>query len=63
MWYRKCRLPLFTFYEIGKLDVTNLIIKTTGGDLTVSFNHDGKKYTNIWLSGESSMVYAGEFEC
>ena len=50
-------------YEIGKLDETNLILKTTGGELRVSFNHDGKKYTNIWLSGEASMVYAGEFEC
>ena len=50
-------------YEIGKLDKTNLILKTTGGELTVSFNYDEKKYTNIWLSGEASMVYAGEFEC
>ena len=50
-------------YEIGKLEETNLRIKTSGGDLMVSFQHDGKKYTNIWLSGEASMVYSGEFEC
>ena len=50
-------------YEIGKLEETNLILKTTGGELTVSFQHDGTKYTNIWLSGEASMVYSGEFEC
>ena len=50
-------------YEIGISDETNLILKTTGGELTVSFHHDGKKYKNIWLTGEVSMVYAGEFEC
>jgi len=50
-------------YEIGKLDETNIVIHTTGGELSVSFDHDGEKYTNIWLSGESSMVYSGEFEC
>ena len=50
-------------YEIGKTDDKEINIHTTGGELKVSFNHDGKKYTNIWLSGESSMVYSGEFEC
>ena len=50
-------------YEIGKTDDKEINIHTTGGKLKISFNHDGKKYTNIWLSGESSMVYSGEFEC
>tara|TARA_E500000331_G_C17132992_1_gene659116 strand:- start:175 stop:948 length:774 start_codon:yes stop_codon:yes gene_type:complete len=50
-------------YEIGKTDHKKINIHTTGGELKVSFNHDGKKYTNIWLSGESSVVYSGEFEC
>ncbi|MBT5859189.1 MAG: diaminopimelate epimerase [Flavobacteriales bacterium] len=50
-------------YEIGKWKETDVVINTTGGELNVSFNHDGSKYTDIWLSGESSMVYAGEFEC
>ena len=50
-------------YEIGKTDDKEINIHTTGGELKVSFNHDGKKYTNIWLSGYSSMVYSGEFEC
>jgi diaminopimelate epimerase len=50
-------------YEIGKTDDKEINIHTTGGELKVSFNHDGKIYTNIWLSGNSSMVYSGEFEC
>ena len=38
-------------------------IKTKGGVLSVSFEEVSGIYKNIWLSGEASMVYAGEFEC
>jgi len=38
-------------------------VKTRGGDLSVSFEEINGSYRNIWLSGEVSMVYAGEFEC
>ena len=42
----------------------NLVnVKTKGGDLTVSFEEFNGGYKNIWLSGEASMVYAGDFEC
>ena len=42
----------------------NLIdVKTEGGELSVSFEEFNGSYRNIWLSGEASMVYAGEFEC
>jgi hypothetical protein len=42
----------------------NLIdVKTEGGELSVSFEEINGSYRNIWLSGEASMVYAGEFEC
>jgi diaminopimelate epimerase len=42
----------------------NLVnIKTKGGDLTVSFEEFNGGYRNIWLIGEASMVYAGEFVC
>ncbi len=42
----------------------NLInVQTKGGDLTVSFEEFNGDYRNIWLSGEVSMVYAGEFVC
>ncbi len=50
-------------YEIGKTDDKEINIHTTGGELKVCFDHDGEKYINIWLSGEASMVYSGEFEC
>ena len=38
-------------------------VKTKGGELSVSFEEINGTYRNIWLSGEASMVYAGEFEC
>ena len=42
----------------------NLIsVKTKGGNLSVSFEEFNGSYRNIWLSGEASMVYVGEFEC
>ena len=42
----------------------NLIsVNTKGGELTVSFEEFNNTYRNIWLSGEASMVYVGEFEC
>ena len=42
----------------------NLIdVKTEGGELSVSFEEVNGSYQNIWLNGEASMVYAGEFEC
>ena len=51
------------------LNYTNLIeencveLKTKGGVLGVSFEEFNGTYRNIWLSGEVSMVYAGDFEC
>ena len=42
----------------------NLVnVKTNGGELTVSFEEFNGGYKNIWLSGEASMVFAGDFEC
>ena len=44
--------------------VENLVnVKTKGGELTVSFEEFNGGYKNIWLSGEASMVFAGDFEC
>lgn len=41
----------------------NLIsVRTKGGELIVSFEEFNGIYRNIWLSGEASMVYVGEFE-
>ena len=40
-----------------------IVVNTKGGELTVSFEEFNSTYRNIWLSGEASMVYVGEFEC
>ena len=47
------------------LEVGDPIPKKTGarGELTVSFEEFNGGYRNIWLSGEASMVFAGEFAC
>ena len=50
-------------YYSGHIEDTDIQIETKGGCLGVSFEEFNGIYRNIWLSGEVSMVYAGEFEC
>lgn len=38
-------------------------VNTKGGELSVSFEEFNGAYRNIWLRGQASMVYFGEFEC
>jgi diaminopimelate epimerase len=45
------------------IEETLIDVKTKGGELSVSFEEFNGGYRNIWVSGEASMVYAGEFEC
>ncbi len=45
------------------IEETLVNVKTKGGELTVSFEEFNGGYRNIWLSGEASMVFAGEFAC
>jgi diaminopimelate epimerase len=45
------------------IEETLVNVKTKGGELTVSFEEFNGVYRNVWLSGEASMVFAGEFEC
>ena len=45
------------------IEETLVTVKTKGGELTVSFEEFNGGYRNIWLSGEASMVFAGEFAC
>jgi len=45
------------------IEETLVSVKTKGGELTVSFEEFNGGYRNIWLSGEASMVFAGEFAC
>ena len=50
-------------YYANCIEETFVSVKTKGGELSVSFEEINGNYRNIWLSGEASMVYAGEFEC
>ena len=45
------------------IEENTVSIKTKGGELSVSFEEFNGGYRNIWLIGEASMVYAGEFVC
>ncbi|MBC8266533.1 MAG: diaminopimelate epimerase [Flavobacteriales bacterium] len=45
------------------IEENEINVKTKGGELTVSFEEFNGEYKNVWLSGEASMVFAGEFEC
>ena len=45
------------------IEETLVSVKTKGGELTVSFEEFNGGYRNIWLIGEVSMVFAGEFAC
>ena len=45
------------------IEETLVNVKTKGGELTVSFEEFNGGYRNVWLIGEASMVFAGEFEC
>ena len=47
----------------GSLQENSLSIETRGGELIVSFDCFKNSYQNIWLTGQVSMVYAGEFVC
>tara|TARA_B110000003_G_scaffold263884_1_gene288105 strand:+ start:655 stop:1428 length:774 start_codon:yes stop_codon:yes gene_type:complete len=40
-----------------------IFIETKGGVLRVDFELIKGCYQNIWLSGDASMVYVGDFEC
>jgi diaminopimelate epimerase len=39
--------------------IDNVNIKTLGGELTVTFNRKGDKFTDIWLEGPATFVYKG----
>ena len=43
-------------------NVTEVNIKTLGGDLKVSFTKDNDSYNNIFLEGPATFVYEGEIE-
>lgn len=40
----------------------NVNIQTKGGQLSVSFEHDGETFKNIWLTGPATKVFEGKLE-
>ncbi|TVZ25386.1 diaminopimelate epimerase [Gillisia sp. Hel_I_86] len=48
---------------IGKTQATTINLETPGGKLQVSFNNNNETYQNIWLTGPTTKVFKGEFEC
>lgn len=50
-------------HNSGKTNVKNVNIKTRGGDLTISFEEQGGKYSNVFLKGPADQVFKGEVEC
>jgi diaminopimelate epimerase len=43
----------------GQIDINPVNVKTKGGNLSVSFKPEGKKITDIWLSGPATFVFEG----
>ena len=47
-------------HAIGEAKDTEVVLHTSGGDLTVSFDKQNDGYRNIWLSGPANLVFKGE---
>lgn len=54
---------VIAMHHANCIQENSIDVKTNGGLLNVSFEEFSGTYRNIWLRGEVSMVYAGEFEC
>lgn len=50
-------------HAMGKTLSKEVLLKTPGGDLTVSFEEEKGHYFNIWLKGPAEFVFKGEIEC
>ncbi len=50
-------------HGLGKTTAKNVNIKTRGGDLTIGFEEQGGKYSNVFLKGPADQVFKGEVEC
>lgn len=46
----------------GHFDSTPVYVHTRGGDLNVSFRKEGKRLTDIWLTGPATHVFTGEID-
>ncbi len=43
-----------------RTSANDIVLKTPGGMLSVSFDHDGNRYSNIRLTGAAEMVFSGK---
>ena len=46
----------------GHFDTNTVLVRTRGGNLSVSFRIAGSTISDIWLSGPATFVFAGEIE-
>ncbi|CAM1340773.1 diaminopimelate epimerase [Tenacibaculum amylolyticum] len=49
-------------HTLGKTENNNINLKVQGGDLSVSFDIEDKKYHNIFLTGPATFVFEGNIE-
>ena len=46
-----------------KSNNNSIDIKTSGGNLNITFEVDAKNYSNIWLKGSAKMIFSGKYKC
>jgi diaminopimelate epimerase len=46
----------------GHFDTNTVSVRTKGGNLSVSFNINGKSISDIWLSGPATFVFEGKID-
>lgn len=47
-------------YKTNKTGNVIIDVKVMGGELSVRFNYDGTKFTNVWLIGPGTFVFDGK---
>ena len=50
-------------YATGRTKAKKVKLITPGGELFVSFEPEGDKFRNIWLTGPAKMVFKGSIKC
>lgn len=50
-------------FVTGKAPSKKVHLETEGGPLSVSFEKEGERFTNIWLTGPAKQVFKGSIVC
>ena len=50
-------------HHTAKTPKNDILIRTRGGDLGISFRNQGGKYKDVYLTGPAEQVFKGEIEC